>query len=169
MTPALNARSETDVVFIKSRHTHTAGPASHRRCLMAGPKWQWWLRSRNATRHRGIVFSIYGDLYITTSIESIAVPPRLFSIFNISPRALDVLFIALSAILRDSIRQSYWNACIHAASASPHLVHVQFSACLTVPAAGLQEFHVAPPKNGFLAEYYIIWRHCAKYTTGRAC
>lgn len=54
------------------------------------------------------------DLYIMTSIESIAVPVRLFSIFNISPRALDVLFIALSggsAILRDSIRRSYWDAC----------------------------------------------------------
>lgn len=58
------------------------------------------------------VFHIW-DLYITTSIESIAAPGRLFSIFNISLRALDVLFIALSAILRDSIRQSYWNACIH--------------------------------------------------------
>lgn len=57
------------------------------------------------------VFCIW-DLYITTSIESIAAPGRLFSIFNISLRALDVLFIALSAILRDSIRQSYWNACI---------------------------------------------------------
>lgn len=46
-----------------------------------------------------------------TSIESIGAPARLFSIFNISLRALDVLFIALSsAILRDSIRQSYWNA-----------------------------------------------------------
>lgn len=36
-----------------------------------------------------------------------------FSIFNISQRALDVLFIALCAILRDSIRQSHWNACIY--------------------------------------------------------
>lgn len=52
-----------------------------------------------------------------TSIESIVVPVRLFSIFNISLRALDVLFIALSnAILRDSIRQSYWNACIRVSS-----------------------------------------------------
>lgn len=50
---------------------------------------------------------------VTTSIESIAAPPRLFSIFNISLRALDVLFIALSAILRDSIRKSHWNACIY--------------------------------------------------------
>lgn len=58
------------------------------------------------------VFRIW-DLYITTSIESIAAPGRLFSIFNISLRALDVLFIALYAILRDSIRQSYWNACIY--------------------------------------------------------
>lgn len=58
------------------------------------------------------------DLYIMTSIESIAVPVRLFSIFNISLRALDVLFIALSgsAILRDSIRQSYWDACVRFSS-----------------------------------------------------
>lgn len=57
------------------------------------------------------------DLYIMTSIQSIAVPVRLFSIFNISLRVLDVLFIALSsAILRDSIRQSYWNACIRVSS-----------------------------------------------------
>lgn len=56
------------------------------------------------------------DLYITVSIESIGgswdTYSLLFSIFNISLRALDVLFIALSAILRDSIRQSYWNAYI---------------------------------------------------------
>lgn len=58
------------------------------------------------------IASAIRDLYITTSIASIASPQRLFSIFNISLRALDVLFIAFSAIFVDSISRSYWNASV---------------------------------------------------------
>lgn len=81
-------------------------------------------QTANAKSHISYPVSQSHSLYICmviftimTSIESIVVPVRLFSIFNISLRALDVLFIALSnAILRDSIRQSYWNACIRVSS-----------------------------------------------------